>query len=344
MIFDPFIVGTDIKPELYSVYKELSKVDGIIINYFINKKSYSESNLKLFASSEVIILREQIDIISMLDIRPETKVVQLWQCAFPSSSFGYMRILVNMGPYEKKLIEVKEDVNYSIITTASDALSDMFAKSFRNTESTKIVPIGNPCTDIYYDEKYREETIQSLYKEFPQTRGKKIIAYVPSHRFRTEPYKKLEFLNVPLMYKYLKDEYVLLFHSSVSNDNKYHIASQHKDFAFDIRGIIALRPLLAIADVIVGDYRSCFFETPLLNVPIFATASDLENQMENKGLNENYKQIIGGPIVEDTRDLIQRIIEIDQYDFTKQQEVAKKYLDKCDGRSAKRLVDILFGD
>lgn len=342
LIFDPFISGTKLKPELYSVYKELSKVDGIKINYYVNKKVYSESNLKLFATSEIIIIREQIDIISMLDIRPETKIVHLWQCAFPSSSFGYMRNLSNMGPYERKLFKEKEKIKYSLVTTASEALSEIFRASLRNTDELNIVPTGSTCTDIYFDEKYKEQTRQVLYNKFPQARGKKIIAYVPSHRYRAEPYKRLEFLNVPLMYKYLRDDYVLVFHSSVKNDNKYHIAKEHKDFAFDIKGIIALRPLLSIADVIVGDYRSCFFETSLLNVPIYATASDLEYHMENKELNKNYDEIVGGPIVADTMDLIQRIIEIDQYDFTKQQQVVEKYLNKCDGKSAKRLIDLLF--
>lgn len=342
LIFDPFVGGVELKPELYSLYKELSKVDGIKINYFVNKKPYSESNLKLFATSEVIIIREQIDIISMLDIRPETKIVQLWQCAFPSASFGYMRNLSDMGPYERKLFEVKEDVKYSVVTTASESLSEIFKKSLKNSEDSSIVSIGSSCTDIYFDEEFKKKTREALYEKFPQAKGKKIIAYVPSHRFRTEPYRKLEFLNVPLMYKYLKDEYVLVFHSSVKNDNKYHITNEQKNFAFDIRGIIALRPLLAIADVVVGDYRSCFFETPLLNVPIYATANDLEHHMENKELNKNYDEIVGGPIVADTMDLIQRILEIDQYDFTKQHEVVEDYLDKCDGKSAKRLVDMLF--
>lgn len=343
LIFDPFISGSNLKPELYSIYNELSNAKDITINYFINKKSYSDSNLKLFATSEVIIIREQIDIISMLDIRPETKIVQLWPCAFPSVNFGYMRNIKNMGPYEKKLFEEKENVKYSVVTTASEALSEIFKASLRDTEESNIIPIGSSCTDIYFDEKYKEQTRQALYEKFPQAKGKKIIAYVPSHRFRTEPYRRLEFLNVPLMYKYLRDEYVLVFHSSVKNDNKYHIANMHKDFAFDIKGIIALRPLLSIADVIVGDYRSCFFETPLLNVPIYATASDLENHMENKELNKNYNEIIGGPIVADTMDLIQRIVEIDQYDYTRQHQIVEKYLNKCDGKSAQRLVDLLFG-
>ncbi len=342
LFFDPFINGSDIKPELYSVQREVSKVKGVKINYLNQKKSYTENDLKLFATSEIIVIREQIDIISMLDIRPETKVVQLWPYAFPSANFGYMRDYSNMGPYERKLIQVKEDAKYTMIPTASDAISELFAKSLRNAESTNIISIGNPCTDVFFDEKYKEETRRLLYEKFPQAKGKKIIAYIPSHRFRTEPYKKLEFLDVPLMYKYLRGEYVLVFHSSVKNDNKYHIANQQKDFAFDIKGIIALRPLLAIADVIVGDYRSSFIETPLLNVPIYATANDFENHMEQKGLVKNYKQLIGGPIVADTMDLIQRIIEIDQYDFTKQQKIAEKYLDKCDGHSAERLVDLLF--
>ena len=94
--------------------------------------------------------------------------------------------------------------------------------------------------------------------------------------------------------------------------------------------------------MIVGDYRSCFFETPLLNVPIYATANDLEHHMENKELNKNYDEIVGGPIVADTMDLIQRILEINQYDFTKQHKVVENYLNKCDGKSAKRLVDMLF--
>ena len=343
LIFDPYFIGNVIKPELYSLCNELSKIDGIKINYFVNKKSYSDENLKLFATSEVIILREQIDIISMLDIRPETKIVQMWQCALPTLSLGYMRNMDNMGSYEKKLIEVRESVNYSVVTTASEALSKMFVKSLKNTEPSNIVPIGNPCTDVYFDEKYKEQTRKTLYDKFPQARGKKIIVYIPRHRFRTEPYKKLEFLDVPLMYKYLKDEYVLVLHTPVKNDNKYHIANQQKDFVFDVKGIIALRPLLSIADVVVGDYRGSFFETPLLNVPIYATANDLQNHIENNDFKKNYNYMIGGPVVADTMDLIQRIIEIDQYDFTKQQKVVDRYLNKCDGRSAERLVKILFG-
>ncbi len=344
LIFDPYFIGNVIKPELYSLCDELSKIDGIKINYFVNKKSYSDENLKLFATSEVIILREQIDIISMLDIRPETKIVQMWQCALPTLSLGYMRNMDNMGSYEKKLIEVRESVNYSVVTTASEALSKMFVKSLKNTEPSNIVPIGNPCTDVYFDEKYKEQTRKTLYDKFPQARGKKIIVYIPRHRFRTEPYKKLEFLDVPLMYKYLKDEYVLVLHTPVKNDNKYHIANQQKDFVFDVKGIIALRPLLSIADVVVGDYRGSFFEAPLLNVPIYATANDLQNHIENNDFKKNYNYMIGGPVVADTMDLIQRIIEIDQYDFTKQQKVVDRYLNKCDGRSAERLVKILFGE
>ena len=344
LIFDPYFIGNVIKPELYSLCNELSKIDGIKINYFVNKKSYSDENLKLFATSEVIILREQIDIISMLDIRPETKIVQMWQCALPTLSLGYMRNMDNMGSYEKKLIEVRESVNYSVVTTASEALSKMFVKSLKNTEPSNIVPIGNPCTDVYFDEKYKEQTRKTLYDKFPQARGKKIIVYIPRHRFRTEPYKKLEFLDVPLMYKYLKDEYVLVLHTPVKNDNKYHIANQQKDFVFDVKGIIALRPLLSIADVVVGDYRGSFFEAPLLNVPIYATANDLQNHIENNDFKKNYNYMIGGPVVADTMDLIQRIVEIDQYDFTKQEKVVDRYLNKCDGRSAERLVKILFGE
>ncbi len=343
LIFDPFTRGVDLKPELYSLYKELSKVEGITINYFVNKKPYTESTFKLFAKSEVIIIREQIDIISMLDIRPETKIVQLWQCAFPSASFGYMRNLSGMGTYERKLFELRENVKYSCVATASEALTEIFKKSLRHTDPSDIIPIGSVCTDVYFDEEYKKNTKEALYKIFPQAKGKKIIVYVPSHRYRTEPYRKLEFLNIPLMFKYLKDDYVIVFHSSVKGDNKYHITKEHKKFAFEITGTLALRQVLSIADIVVGDYRSCFFETPLLGVPIYATASDLISHMENKELNENYEEIIGGPIVADTMDLIQRIVEIDQYDYTEQREVVNKYLNKCDGKSAKRLVDMLFG-
>ena len=343
LIFDPFTNGEELKCELRSLYAELSKVKGIKIHNFASKKSYTDSDLELLATSEVIIVKEQVDIISMLDIRPETKVVQLWKCAFPSLSFGYMRNQNKMGSYERKLFEVQENANYSIVPTASDSLADIFKQSFKGTMSANIISIGNTCTDIYFDEENKKETEKILYNNFPQAKGKKLIVYIPSHRYRTEPYKKLEFLNISLMRKYLKDEYVLVFHSTVNNDTKYHITNKQKDFAFSIKGVLPLRQLFSIADVIVGDYRSSFFEAPLLNVPIYATANDLEQYLENKEFNKDYHEIVGGPIVADTMDLIQRIMEVDQYDFTKQQRVVSDYLNKCDGKSAQRLVEMLFG-
>lgn len=103
---------------------------------------------------------------------------------------------------------------------------------------------------------------------------------------------------------------------------------------------IDVQELLAISDILITDYSSCYFDFLLLNRPVTFYAYDLEDYRSNdRGFYYDYEAITAGPIVRDVNHLI---IEIEKYlrDPTKDADKRKK---KCemfhkyrDGKSCER--------
>ncbi|MDO5520774.1 MAG: CDP-glycerol glycerophosphotransferase family protein [bacterium] len=330
------------KAEFYEIKKLLASQKDIVVKELTGKKKYQAEELQTIATAKAIIVAKNCIGVNRLNLRKETKFVQLHESAFMFTRFGLAKENPDMLEAEMEYNQLTQRGNYDYLPVASKELAKSFEVAYGIKNSEVIKPIGNCGTDIYFDPDYKAEAYKALYEVFPQAKGKKIIVYMPYYRFHQEPYKKLEFLDIPQMYSKFKDDYIMLIHCKPPKGKEsYRIANCFSDFAFDITGQMALRQLFVMADVMVGDYRNAFFEAPLLHKPIFMTASDHVEFYEKKQLNYEYEDITMGPIVYSTEELILFMEQLEDYDYDLQEEFRDRYLTNCDGKSSERLLQLI---
>ncbi|MDO5293214.1 MAG: CDP-glycerol glycerophosphotransferase family protein [bacterium] len=330
------------KTEFYEIKKLLEKRDDIVVQELPSRRKYTDEELKSIATAKAIIVSKNCIGLNRLSLRKGTKFVQLHESAFMYTRFGLAKENPNAVDAELEFNQLTQRGNYDYLPIASKEIAKSFEAAYGIKDPGVVTPIGNCGTDIYFDEDYKKESYEQLYKLYPQAKGKKIIMYMPYYRYHQEPYRRLEFLDVPQMYSKFKEDYVMLIHCKPpKGQESYHIANCFSDFAYDITGQMPLRQLFVMADVFVGDYRNAFFEAPLLHKPIFMTASDHIEFTEKKQVNYEYEDIAMGPIVYSTEELILNMSNLEDYDYDLQEEFKDRYLTNCDGKASERLLQLL---
>ncbi|MBT2703823.1 CDP-glycerol glycerophosphotransferase family protein [Bacillus sp. ISL-35] len=306
------------------------------------KKSFKEIKELAYhlATSKFIILDDFYPMIYPLEIREDAELIQLWHAVGAFKTFGFSRIGRPGGPSPTS----KNHRNYTKAIVSSKHVAKYYAEGF-GIDEEKVVPTGIPRTDIFFDEKYKEEVRQRLYQEFPFLRNKKVITFAPTFRGNGQQsaHYPMEVLNLEKLYQELKDDYVFLFkiHPFVKND--FNIPYQYKDFFYDFSSYREINDLLFVTDLLITDYSSVCFEYALLNRPMIFFAYDVEEYVQKRDFYYEYTSFIPGPLARSTDDIIQTIKEED-FKMEKIKPFIEYFFDHHDGKSSSRVVDHLILD
>ena len=94
---------------------------------------------------------------------------------------------------------------------------------------------------------------------------------------------------------------------------------------------------MLITDILVTDYSSIPFEFALLERPMIFYAYDLEEYMKTTGIIENYMDLVPGPIVYNTEEIIE-VIQGQYFDMKKVKEFAEEWNRFSKGNSSEQLA------
>ena len=98
-----------------------------------------------------------------------------------------------------------------------------------------------------------------------------------------------------------------------------------------------------VSHLCITDYSSVLFDYSLLDKPILFFAYDLEAYYDERGFYYPYESFVPGPIVRNTRELVEQIKQADQWDHQRLVEFRERYMSGCDGASTKRILDAIYG-
>ena len=336
-----------------SVMKAEGKYDVHMTSLNIRSISYLEfyenalEFIKDMATAKAVFLSTANDLMSHIDVRPETKVIQLWHGVGIFKKVGYSTIKSKQfGMSQKTREEYDQYKNYSYVTIAAAEQSWIFEEAMNiDRDSDIIVPVGVAKTDVFYDPTYIENAKQKLLTAFPQIGDRKIILYAPTFRGEVENAQAPNKLNIQEMAKALGDEYILLVKHHGLSKNIPKLANDIKDsFAYDMNKhrTLSIEQLLAIADICITDYSSIAFEYAIMERPIIFFAYDLEEYIDERGLYYNYNEITPGPVCKTTEEIVSYISNIDS-SFDKQQIInfKNKHVNACDGHSTERTMALI---
>lgn len=176
-----------------------------------------------------------------------------------------------------------------------------------NARERNMLWCGRPREDelIFYQNNFDKERIK---EKIGVKTGKKIILYMPTWReYETRR------INVKLWSELLEDDYVVLIRNHhFFCDGNYEVKDS---FLFDCSDYANVNELYWIADILISDYSSAFFDYGLLGKPMFCYAYDYEKYNKTSGLLMDLKTVFPRGIIESEEELLFKIRNIDYENY-----------------------------
>lgn len=327
------------------VYDKLKTDNNLEIDFILNEHTISEMSIgeinkftKACATSKVIILDEFTPQIHYIDLRPETKLIQLWHACGAFKTFGFTRLSKPKGSPQK----TRNHRSYDYVTVSSSYCKKCHSEGF-GISTNSVVPTGIPRTDVFFDEKYKENARKKFYGEHPEFIGKKIILFAPTFRgmVKETAFYPTEMFNLEDICSNLSDEYVFIIKHHPFVKDVHPIPEQFKHRIIDLSANTELNDLLFVTDVIITDYSSLVFEASLLNIPMVFYVFDLEKYVRERDFYFDFKLYIPGKIVYTQEQLVEAINNED-YCTERIEPFADMFFDYRDGKSTQRVVNLIY--
>ncbi len=275
---------------------------------------------------------------------PGTVYIQTWH-GTPLKKLGIDIEEIHMPgtkteTYKKNF--VTESSKWDFLVSPNSYSSDIFKRAFMY--EGKVIESGYPRNDVL---AVPSETLMStIKKQLNIPNDKKVMLYAPTWRdnefYRKGKYKfEFQFDLERWKEKYGK-EWVLLsrMHYLVAENFDF---SAHEGVVFNVSDYPDIRDLYLIADLLITDYSSVFFDYAILNRPIIFFMYDLETYRDQlRGFYFDIESESPGPIVQNEKELFQVIDEIaDSYIQLDSAAVAfkEKFNSLEDGKATERVVE-----
>lgn len=311
-----------------------------VITYFLEK--YGHNNIQLIRSGEsfdevissiaaaqYILIDQPSILLDSLTLRPETKVIYLPLNGYPLRIFGKLTKSYRSGLMKEQYELAPLLISVTAITASSEETGELLKTSIGNDIET--LNIGDLKTDALFDADFKNAVYEKLYGTYPQLAGRKIIAYVSRSKKKVAD---------SLLYEYLHNDYVII-KCHINAKKAVKTSVYYNDTIVDVSKLLGVYSVLAVADIAIGDFSTAVYTFMATSKPLFIYHPDSRNALLTTESFVDIKEASPTPIYEDIMDIINVILDIDNYDYTKYNELKEKYLKYCDGNSTIRLLSSL---
>lgn len=258
----------------------------------LNKKDLRECARKC-AEARVIILEDFYPQLHQLNIRRETKIVQLWHACGAFKTFGLTRMGKPGGAPQSSM----NHRNYDFVSVSSETIRDIYAEAFA-IPTSKVKALGVPRTDALFDWERKRKTREELYKKYPFLRDQKVILFAPTFRGdgnKDAYYPEDAFRLEAFMEKMPEDTACIIKHHPFVHQ-PVEIPPKWQNRVLDLTGKDHINDLMLITDLLITDYSSSIFEAAILEVPMLFYAFDEEEYMASRDFYFAYEEMVPGPV------------------------------------------------
>lgn len=240
----------------------------------------------------------------------------------------------------------RESRSWDALLSANAFSSETLSRAFRH--QGEVLEVGYPLSDSLTSSPARR---QALIESFGLPSDKRFVLYAPTwrddqaigpwqHRFDLQ-------LDLERFAREAPQDMVLLIKS-------HHLVAERLDRArlpanvVDLSHCDDISELCELADVLVTDYSSVFFDFAATGRPILFFCYDLASYASNiRGFYLDVPDQLPGPVAQDNDELIAMLGALDRIESAYAERYAafrQRFCPYCDGRSADRLIDAFFGD
>lgn len=339
---------TEIYNTLKNDYPKFNLVMHNLRLTFVSTRQFNKNCVKLFkdmATAKYVFVNEGSNALGSIKKRKETTVFQTWHGCGAFKKFGFSTAELIFGDNRKNMLKYPFYNNLDYVSVSSPEVVWAYEEALNSERfGSKIIPIGVSRTDIFYKEEYKKTAFEHLYEVMPQAKGKKVIMYAPTFRGRVANAKAPNRLNIELLKYALSDEYVLIIKQHPLVRKRPEVPEYCADFAMDVSELMSIEDMMIVADICISDYSSLVFEYSLMEKPILFLAYDIETYIDWRGFYYPYDELVPGPVVNNTYEVLDFIKDVDNYDKQKVHAFREKFMASCDGHATERILDLVFGE
>jgi CDP-glycerol glycerophosphotransferase len=293
-------------------------------------------SIKILKAAKYIFISHGFGDIFYIDFSPDSRLIHLAHGI--SFKKGGHDLETTLMSHVEKAINKRLVDHMNLLIDASEE-TKKFKMSRFGLRSNRIVVTGYPRNDILIN--HTKELDNRIKKKLNIKEDHEVLLYAPT--FRDYNYK------FPLTKPFLEklEEFLI-------KQNKYFLYKPHP-FTENIdlskyKNIISIErnvdiiDLLIIADVLITDYSSVFYDYLLTMRPIIFFADDLERYTKVRDFYFDYETFVPGPFVKSGDELIETLKNFNQWDakFKEKRKFMRDQFNKYhDGRSTERIVELL---
>ena len=351
-----------------SVKKALKKkgytpIDDIDID-IDNIASYVAS----LATSGIILCAGEPYVLRMLDLREETRVYQVCPEVLPVYPMWNNTKAARARYFATEAKEFPIHTRYDGIMSTAKELDAMYQKNYELKPGGSMIHCGNLQTDLLFGKA--DKAIEGIGALIPTLEHKKIILILWENRPGMEG---VLIDALTRMHERFAREYVCIIdcndngmapfslpqyfqgyavnlvtelpkrreeQEQMMEDMEEDGQRENKEPAKKLRAISRIEELMA-ADIVVTDYCTEGLTAAAIGKPLILWTPDYESYCNTHETYFNPGDALSDIRVESTTELMEVLEHIDSYDISVEKRFAEDYLQKCDGKSAKYLVEYL---
>jgi len=301
-----------------------------------------EGITKKLAVAKYIVVSSAIRKFCKISFRKGTKEIMLRSGAFPL--YNQCLAVKHFLKWRQKyaMFATKNDI--AILQVPSKRMEERFRRNYSRSAKTECSLLGCCNTDIYFDDDAKRKSKKKLLKKFPTADGKKIVLYMPTFCMRKSCANWISMMDMDVLQKLIGKEYVVVVNFNVKQiKDGYKNAIEIPGFSKMINKGMSVRELMVASDVIVGDYRDTFYESALMEKPVYFSTYHYEEVLKNNNISvgDELERYVFGPVVTTANDLAEQLSKVDSYDYSLMRHFREEMLAGCDGNSVNRVVDYL---
>lgn len=240
----------------------------------------------------------------------------------------------------------KEARKWDYLVSPNAYSSEIFKRAFQFNGT--MIESGYPRNDFLIKAN-QNKTIIEVKKRCDMPLNKRVILYAPTWRdnqfYGRGRYKFDIQMDLERMKEALSEDYIIILRLHYLVAENLDLAG-YEDFVYDFSMHEDIRELYLIADLLITDYSSVFFDYANLKKPMLFYVYDIEDYRDNlRGFYFDLESKAPGPLVKTTGEIIAEIKKIDHFGF-EPTEVTEAFYEKfCyleDGRASERVVQEVF--
>lgn len=260
--------------------------------------------------------------------RPATTVVQVWHAAGALKRFGLD------GP-AKDLEAERAFLHryYDYVVVAGEATRAPYASALR-TPIERVLPLGSPRTDFFFDDHAMAAARERLLLRHPQLRDRRVLLYAPTFRGRGEAKRAAPGFDAARLRSLLPPEYALVLKTHPNLDPR---TTPTRGYDALIDSSVELNEVFTATDILVTDYSSAILEWALIRRPLILLVPDLARYEADPGLYLDYRTEMIGSQVDDIDALAAAVLR-DEFDVSTYDAFVARHLNACDGNASARFV------